>query len=96
MSVHASIMSGATFCDRPRCYVARTQVETDDIDEAVTELEIPTGIPLVYSLDRELRPIPSERSVAPLSGHFLVDPEELRRKQEEVANQSKQRYGLQQ
>ena len=32
-------------------------------------------------------------AVAPLSGRFLVDEEELRRKQEEVANQSKLRYG---
>lgn len=67
----------------------------DDIsDEEITKLEIPTGIPLVYSLDKDLRPIKSDRSVAPLNGHFLVDPDELKRKQEEVANQSKLRYGI--
>ena len=38
--------------------------------------------------------IKSDRAVAPLNGHFLVDPEELKRKQEEVANQSKLRYGV--
>ena len=67
----------------------------DDIsDEEITQLEIPTGIPLVYKLDKDLKPIKSDRSVAPLNGHFLVDEEELRKKQEEVANQSKLRYGI--
>jgi hypothetical protein len=32
--------------------------------------------------------------VPPLTGRFLVDEEELKRKQEEVANQSKLRYGV--
>jgi len=63
-------------------------------DEEITQLEIPTGIPLVYKLDSELQVIPSDRAVAPLRGHFLVDPEELKKKQEEVANQSKLRYGV--
>jgi 2,3-bisphosphoglycerate-dependent phosphoglycerate mutase len=63
-------------------------------DEDITGLEIPTGIPLVYSLDKDLKPIPDSGAVAPLTGRFLVDPEELRRKQEEVANQSKLRYGV--
>lgn len=108
-------------------------------DEDITALEIPTGVPLVYNLDKDLRPIkvtemspmphsyalhdgrqrrrlpgprdflraPSlirrplnrcnalqaEGAVAPLTGRFLVDEDELRRKQEEVANQSKLRYG---
>ena len=67
----------------------------DDIsDEEITKLEIPTGVPLVYTLDKELNVIKSDKAVAPLSGHFLVDEEELRRKQEEVANQSKLRYGV--
>ena len=66
----------------------------DDIsDEEITKLEIPTGIPLVYKLDKDMKPIPCPGSVAPLSGYFLTDPEELKRKQEEVANQSKLRYG---
>ena len=63
-------------------------------DDEITQLEIPTGIPLVYSLDKDLKPIPSDMSVAPLTGKFLVDQEELKRKQEEVANQSKLRYGV--
>jgi len=63
-------------------------------DDEITQLEIPTGIPLVYSLDKDLKTIPSDMSVAPLTGKFLVDQEELKRKQEEVANQSKLRYGV--
>jgi len=63
-------------------------------DDEITALEIPTGIPLVYNLDKDLKPIPGEGAVAPLSGTFLVDQEELRKKQEEVANQSKLRYGI--
>ena len=52
-----------------------------------------------HPLDACTRPphvqvIKSDRAVAPLNGHFLVDPEELKRKQEEVANQSKLRYGV--
>jgi len=63
-------------------------------DEEITQLEIPTGIPLVYRLDKNLQPIKSELAVPPLTGRFLVDEEELKRKQEEVANQSKLRYGV--
>jgi len=63
-------------------------------DDEITQLEIPTGIPLVYRLNKDLQPIKSELAVAPLTGRFLVDEEELKRKQEEVANQSKLRYGV--
>jgi len=67
----------------------------DDIpDDEIAKLEIPTGVPLVYTLDADLNVIPSDLAIAPLRGHVLVDPEELKRKQEEVANQSKLRYGV--
>ena len=67
----------------------------DDIsDEEITSLEIPTGVPLVYNLDKNLNTIKDDGAIAPLTGRFLVDPEELRKKQEEVANQSKLRYGV--
>jgi len=67
----------------------------DDIsDEEITKLEIPTGVPLVYRLDKNLKVIPSPKAVAPLSGAFLIDEAELKKKQEEVANQSKLRYGV--
>ncbi len=52
----------------------------DDIsDEGITELEIPTGIPLVYRLDANLRPIPSTRASGSISGYFLGDPEEIKK-----------------
>jgi 2,3-bisphosphoglycerate-dependent phosphoglycerate mutase len=47
-------------------------------DEAIVELNIPTGIPLVYELDQDLKPIRSE---------YLGDPEAVRRAAEAVAKQ---------
>jgi len=53
----------------------------DNISEAdITELNIPTGLPLVYELDDELKPIRS---------YYLGDPEEAARKAAAVANQAK-------
>ena len=49
-------------------------------DEEIVGLNIPTGVPLVYELDRELKPIKS---------YYLGDPEEAKRKAEAVANQAK-------
>jgi 2,3-bisphosphoglycerate-dependent phosphoglycerate mutase len=37
-------------------------------DEEITGLEIPTGIPLVYRLDKDLKVIPSDRAVGVLRG----------------------------
>lgn len=60
----------------------------DNISEDVIPgLEIPTGVPLVYDLDENMAPIPSELAVAPLSGAFLGDPEEIAAAQERVKNQ---------
>src|SRR5512143_258499 len=47
-------------------------------DEAITELNIPTGMPLVYELDDELRP---------LRNYYLGDPEKVRKAMEDVASQ---------
>jgi len=53
----------------------------DNISEAeITELNIPTGLPLVYELDEELKPIKSS---------YLGDPEEAAKKAAAVANQAK-------
>jgi 2,3-bisphosphoglycerate-dependent phosphoglycerate mutase len=53
----------------------------DDIsDGAIVELNIPTGIPLVYELDRDLRPIRST---------YLGDPEAAKKAAEKVAAQAK-------
>jgi 2,3-bisphosphoglycerate-dependent phosphoglycerate mutase len=49
-------------------------------DEAIVALNIPTGIPLVYELDTNLRPIRSS---------YLGDPEAARRAAERVAAQTK-------
>ncbi len=44
----------------------------DGIDEAtITELNIPTGNPLVYELDDDLRPLPQPGAIAPLTGRYL-------------------------
>lgn len=50
-------------------------------DNDIVELNIPTGVPLVYELDDELKPIQS---------YYLGDPEEAKRKAAAVANQAKQ------
>jgi 2,3-bisphosphoglycerate-dependent phosphoglycerate mutase len=53
----------------------------DDIsDEEIPGLNIPTGIPLVYELDENLRPISSE---------YLADEETVRKAQQKVINQGK-------
>ena len=49
-------------------------------DEKIAELDIPTGIPLVYELDETLKPIKS---------YYLADPEKVRKAKEIVANQGK-------
>ncbi|RPJ23762.1 MAG: 2,3-diphosphoglycerate-dependent phosphoglycerate mutase [Chloroflexi bacterium] len=53
----------------------------DNISEAdITELNIPTGLPLVYELNEDLKPIKS---------YYLGDPEEAAKKAAAVANQAK-------
>ena len=53
----------------------------DDMsDDAITKLNIPTGLPLVYELDDELRPI---------RHYYLGDPEAAAKAAEAVANQAK-------
>jgi len=49
-------------------------------DQQISELNIPTGIPLVYELDRELKPI---------KHYYLGDPETAARAAAAVANQGK-------
>ncbi len=52
----------------------------DSISEAdIVELNVPTGIPLVYELDEELRPI---------RHHYLGDPEAAKAAAARVANQA--------
>jgi len=49
-------------------------------DKDIVELNIPTGLPLVYELDDKLKPIKS---------YYLGDPEEVKKAMEAVANQGK-------
>jgi 2,3-bisphosphoglycerate-dependent phosphoglycerate mutase len=49
-------------------------------DQAIVELNIPTGIPLVYELDAELRPLRSR---------YLGDAEAARKAALEIANQTR-------
>ena len=49
-------------------------------DDEIPNLNIPTGIPLVYELDEELKPI---------KHYYLGDPEEVKKASEAVADQGK-------
>jgi 2,3-bisphosphoglycerate-dependent phosphoglycerate mutase len=49
-------------------------------DEAIVKLNIPTGLPLVYELDDNLKPIKS---------YYIGDPEEVKKAMDAVANQGK-------
>ncbi len=51
-------------------------------DEEIVGLNIPTGVPLVYELDADLKPV---------QHYYLGDPEEIRKAQETVASQGKAR-----
>lgn len=51
-------------------------------DEEIVELNIPTGVPLVYELDDEMKPI---------RHYYLGDEEAVRKAQEAVANQAKKK-----
>ena len=51
-------------------------------DDAIVEMNVPTGIPLVYELDDDLRPVRSE---------YLGDPEAARKAAEAVAKQAQAR-----
>ena len=55
----------------------------DNVSDAdITELNIPTGMPLVYELDDDLKP---------LNRYYLGDPEKVRAAMEAVAAQGKKR-----
>ena len=51
-------------------------------EEDIVELNIPTGVPLVYELDADLKPI---------THYYLGDPDEIRKAQEAVAQQGRRR-----
>merc|ERR1711871_133237 len=57
--------------------------------DIITELNIPTAVPLVYYLDDNLKPIKAEYAMAPLTGEYLGDQEEIKNRIEGVKNQTK-------
>ncbi|MGI8663249.1 MAG: phosphoglyceromutase [Acidimicrobiales bacterium] len=60
----------------------------DDIPETdIAELNIPTGNPLVYELDADLRPVAATGAIAPLRGRYL-DPQAATTGAAEVAAQA--------
>ncbi len=50
-------------------------------DDEITKLNIPTGIPLIYELDESLKPI---------RHYYLGNEEDIKKAQQQVANQAKQ------
>ncbi|CAJ1946241.1 unnamed protein product [Cylindrotheca closterium] len=57
--------------------------------DEITGLNIPTGVPLVYELDDDLKPIPHPDGIAPLTGRYLGDLEEVKQRIGAVASQTK-------
>lgn len=57
--------------------------------EVICELNIPTGVPLVYELDENLKPIPHKDAIAPLQGRYLGDQEEIQQRIGAVLAQTK-------
>jgi len=57
--------------------------------DVISELNLPTGVPLVYELDEDLKPVPHPDAIAPLSGRYLGDQEAIRAKILGVKNQTK-------
>jgi 2,3-bisphosphoglycerate-dependent phosphoglycerate mutase len=57
--------------------------------DEITGLNIPTGVPLVYELDEDLKPIPNADGIAPLTGRYLGDLEEVKQRIGAVASQTK-------
>jgi len=58
-------------------------------DDDIVGLNLPTGIPIVYDLDADLKPIPSKDAIAPLTARFCGDQEAARAAMAKVAAQGK-------
>jgi 2,3-bisphosphoglycerate-dependent phosphoglycerate mutase len=53
-------------------------------DDDIVELNIPTGVPLIYELDDRAVPV----DAVPIEDRYLGDPEAARAKAEAVAKQA--------
>lgn len=60
-------------------------------EDKIIGLNIPTGVPLVYRLNRQLKPVTLEGHAPDLSGKYLGDPEWVMNKINGVKNQAKAR-----
>merc|ERR1712087_1088001 len=59
-------------------------------DDVIPGLEIPTATPLVYELDKDLKPIATDLAIEPLKfGRYLGDVEKIKAAAEAVKNQTK-------
>jgi len=58
-------------------------------EDAITGLNIPTGVPLVYELDENLTPIPHVNAIAPLQGVYLGDLDQVKARIGAVVAQTK-------
>lgn len=58
-------------------------------DHEITDLNIPTAVPLVYHLDENLKPIPQKDAIAPLTARYLGDQDNIRQRILGVKNQTK-------
>jgi len=58
-------------------------------EDDITELNIPTAIPLVYELDDDMKPIPHADGIAPVTGRYVGNQEAIRARIEGVKNQTK-------
>jgi 2,3-bisphosphoglycerate-dependent phosphoglycerate mutase len=57
--------------------------------DEITGLKSPTGVPLIYELDDDLKPIPHPDGIAPLTGRYLGNLEEVKQRIGAVASQTK-------
>ena len=62
----------------------------DNIPESeIVELNIPPAVPLIYHLDKDLKPVKVTNAMAPLSGEYLGNQQEIKKRIEGVKNQTK-------
>lgn len=58
-------------------------------EDIIAELNIPTGVPLVYYFDENLNPIPQKDAISPLQGKYIGDLEDIKARIQGVKNQTK-------
>ena len=58
-------------------------------EEVISELNIPTGVPLVYKLDENFKPITHKDAIAPLRGQYIGNQDDIKARILGVKNQTK-------